>query len=239
MYLIYVGLVLIAVECTGQPLNFCDPGVNVGSQACNFEGIHRLSHFLAELKIITDGLVEQVAELKERIKDTEPQPTDSPGTRLSHLLAEQKNITDGLQERVAQLEERIRDTDCPVGYQRFQRTCYRFSTDRKPHRKARDTCHGEGGRLATVKDQETHDFLANHVRATTRANTWIGLTDEATEGSWVWDDGTSLVGDGIWGPYEPNGGTRENCADIYPSKNYRWNDHSCPSSNYYICEFIA
>ncbi|XP_035694040.1 CD209 antigen-like protein A [Branchiostoma floridae] len=160
-------------------------------------------------------------------------------SRLSHLLAEQKNITDSLKERVAQLEERNRDTACPVGYQRFQRTCYRFSTDQKPYSEARAICHGEGGRLATVKDQETHDFLTNHVRATTRANTWIGLSDQEAEGLWVWDDGTSLVGDGIWATDEPNGGTRENCAHIKPTRDYRWNDGPCPSSIYYICEFIA
>ncbi|XP_035694221.1 C-type lectin domain family 4 member F-like [Branchiostoma floridae] len=114
--------------------------------------------------------------------------------------------------------------------------CYRFSVDRKPYNESRATCHEEGGRLATVKNNETHNFLANHVRATTKAHTWIGLSDQETEGLWVWDDGTLRVGDGFWGTKEPNGGTRENCVHIYPDKDYRWNDSTCPSSYYYICE---
>ncbi|XP_035692699.1 CD209 antigen-like protein A [Branchiostoma floridae] len=160
--------------------------------------------------------------------------------RLSHILAEQRNTTDSLRERVAQLEGRIRDTDCPVGYQRFQRTCYRFSTNQKPYNESQATCHGEGGRLATVKNNETQNFLANHVKATTRAHTWIGLSDQEAEGLWVWDDGTLLVGDGIWGTGEPNGRTRENCAHISPGfHNGHWNDVACSMSNYYICEVLA
>ncbi|XP_078610832.1 alpha-N-acetylgalactosamine-specific lectin-like [Branchiostoma floridae x Branchiostoma japonicum] len=125
---------------------------------------------------------------------------------------------------------------CPIRYELFMGKCYRFSVDRKPYNESRATCHEEGGRLATVKNNETHNFLANHVRATTKAHTWIGLTDEATEGLWVWDYGTLLVGDGIWGTGEPNGGTRENCVHMYPKKDYLWNDSACPSSYYYICE---
>ncbi|XP_035693523.1 C-type lectin domain family 10 member A-like isoform X2 [Branchiostoma floridae] len=255
MYLIYMGLVLLAMECTGQPTFdcrspeekcICNPVVNVAGQSCNFDG-------LADIQAMLIAQQVQIARLQND-SDT------SEISRLSHLLAEQKNITDILKERVAQLEERIRDTasmettsslitesqptdssgTCPVGYQRFQRTCYRFSTDQKPYSEARAICHGDGGHLATVKNNETHDFLTNHVRATTRDHTWIGLSDQVTEGLWVWDDGTSLVGDGIWGTGEPNGSTGENCAQIYPGHhNYRWNDSTCPSSYYYICEVLA
>ncbi|XP_035692701.1 CD209 antigen-like protein A [Branchiostoma floridae] len=123
---------------------------------------------------------------------------------------------------------------CPTRYELFMGRCYRFSVDHKSYNESRATCHEEGGRLATVKNNETHNFLANRVRATTKAHTWIGLTDEATDGLWVWDDGTLRVGDGFWGAKEPNGGTRE--IHIYPDKDYRWNDSTCPSSYYYICE---
>ncbi|XP_066266209.1 perlucin-like protein isoform X1 [Branchiostoma lanceolatum] len=249
MSLTYMLMILFALECKGeQTLNcrgseekcVCNPVINVGTQTCNFDGQ------LADIQAMLIAQQVQIARLQNDSATSEI-------SRLSSLLAEQKNITDNLKERVAQLEERIRDTGtciftcnttespttCPAGYQQFQRTCYRFSTDQKPYSEARDTCHGEGGRLATVKTNWTHDFLANHVRATTHANTWIGLSDVETEGVWIWDDGTLLAGDGIWGTGEPNSGTGENCAHIYPDKDYRWNDSNCPRSYYYICEVLA
>ncbi|CAH1244534.1 CLEC10A [Branchiostoma lanceolatum] len=195
----------------------------------------RHRNHMADLQTV---LIAQQAHITRLQNDSKSSELD-----LQNLLAEQKKIIDSLKERVAQLEERIKDTGspttCPAGYQQFQRTCYRFSTDQKPYSEARDTCHGEGGRLATVKTNWTHDFLANHVRATTHANTWIGLSDVETEGVWVWDDGTLLAGEGMWGTGEPNGGTMENCVHIYADKDYRWNDNLCPRSYYYICEVLA
>nr|ABY54815.1 c-type lectin 2 [Branchiostoma belcheri] len=125
---------------------------------------------------------------------------------------------------------------CPARYELFNGNCYRFSTDQKPYNEAQAICQEEVVIWQPAKNNETHDFLANHVRDTTKGNTWIGLSDVVTEGQWVWDDGTLLVGDGIWGTGEPNGGTVENCVHIYPLKDYRWNDSTCPTSRYYICE---
>ncbi|XP_019639478.1 PREDICTED: perlucin-like protein isoform X3 [Branchiostoma belcheri] len=203
---------------------------------------------LQQLEDIQAMLIAQQVQISRLQNDSD----SSEISRLSRLLAEQRNITENLKKRVAQLEESISNTSsnmsdghittntepvsCPADYQKFNRTCYRFSTDKKPYSEARDTCHGEGGILATVKDEDTHNFLANHVSSTTHRNTWIGLSDLATEGLWVWDDGTLLLGQGIWGTGEPNGGRGENCAHIFPSKNYRWNDGPCSRSYNYICE---
>ncbi|KAI8503936.1 hypothetical protein Bbelb_180040 [Branchiostoma belcheri] len=248
MSLIYMLLVLFAVDCKGQPTLdcrgseekcVCSPVVNVGTQTCNSDG---------QLEDIQAMLIAQQVQISRLQNDSD----SSEISRLSRLLAEQRNITENLKKRVAQLEASISNTSsnmsdghvttntdqvfCPAGYQNFSRACYRFSTDGKPYTAARDTCHGEGGILATAKDEETHNFLTNHVRATTQQNTWIGLSDLANEGLWVWDDGIVFGGGGFWGTGEPNGGRVENCAHIRPLINYRWNDIACPNPYYYICE---
>ncbi|KAI8503937.1 High affinity choline transporter 1 [Branchiostoma belcheri] len=204
-------------KCVCNPVVHCPP--------CNFDG---------QVADVQTVLIAQQAQITRLQNDSQSAET------LLDLLAEQKKITNSLKNRVAQLEERIKTNDsavtCPARYWLFNGNCYRFSTDKKPYSEARDTCHGEGGILATVKDEGTHNFLANHVRATTQQRTWIGLSDLATEGLWVWDDGTLLFGEGIWKTNEPNGGRRENCVHIYTSRGYRWNDIACSNPYYYICE---
>ncbi|XP_066266734.1 alpha-N-acetylgalactosamine-specific lectin-like isoform X1 [Branchiostoma lanceolatum] len=233
MFLVVVHLVVFAIGCQGmraapddggsEEKCVCNPVVNVGSPPCNYDG------HMADLQTVLIAQQAHITRLQNNSKSSE------------NLLAEQKKITDSLMERVEQLEERIRSKDavitCPARYELFKGACYRFSTDQKPYNESQHICHEEGGRLATVKTNETHNFLTNHVRATTKAHTWIGLSDVETEGLWVWDDGTLMVGDGIWGTNEPNGGTGENCVHFYHgAHNYRWNDMPCAHAFFYICE---
>ncbi|XP_066266733.1 perlucin-like protein [Branchiostoma lanceolatum] len=237
MFLVCLVLVVFALGCRGlravpddgssEEKCVCNPVVNVGSPPCNYDG------HMADLQTVLIAQQAHITRLQNNSEGSESQ--------LLNLLAEQKKITDSLKERVEQLEERIRSKDavitCPARYELFKGTCYRFSTDQKPYNESQHTCNEEGGRLATVKTNETHNFLTNHVRATTKAHTWIGLSDVETEGVWIWEDGTVLVGDGIWGTNEPNGGTRENCVHFYHGVyNYRWNDVPCARSYFYICE---
>jgi len=73
---------------------------------------------------------------------------------------------------------------------------------------------------------------------------WIGLNDRASEGSWVWQDG-SLVSYLNWvGPAapfpgtEPNGGTNENCLEFIGSNGLNpmyWNDAPCTLDRGWAC----
>ncbi len=67
---------------------------------------------------------------------------------------------------------------------------------------------------------------------------WIGFTDQSSEGSWRWSDGTSIPYT-KWGPLVPNGGTSENCAEIAsaadPNYPNTWNDRECSWSRSFIC----
>ncbi|XP_078693200.1 CD209 antigen-like protein C isoform X4 [Branchiostoma floridae x Branchiostoma belcheri] len=233
MILVYLFVVVVATRCQvqGSAPNdgcseekcVCNPVVHC--PPCNFDGV-------ADVQTVLIAQQAQIARLQNDSR--------SADATLLDLLAEKEKITNSLKNRVAQLEERIRTKDsavtCPARYWLFNGNCYRFSTDKKPYTVSRDTCHREGGRLAIVKDEGTNNFLANHVRAATQQSTWIGLSDLANEGLWVWDDGIVFGGGGFWATREPNGGTKENCVHIYPSKGYRWNDGPCSRSYYYICE---
>ena len=66
---------------------------------------------------------------------------------------------------------------------------------------------------------------------------WIGLSDSAAEGSWVWVSGSAL-GSTSWAEGEPNdSGGVEDCAELRTDG--LWNDRDCASALSYICEVTA
>ena len=66
---------------------------------------------------------------------------------------------------------------------------------------------------------------------------WLGATDEATDGVWLWTNGaaaTDMVV-GKFADYQPNGGTDQNGLVI------QWNGHQlhdrdCSMECFYVCE---
>ena len=56
---------------------------------------------------------------------------------------------------------------------------------------------------------------------------WIGLSDVETESVWVWSDGTNTDYTNWDVPFEPNGGTGENCVDVVGTGQGHWNDYPC------------
>eukprot|EP00058_Branchiostoma_floridae_P020618 XP_002606108.1 hypothetical protein BRAFLDRAFT_88018 [Branchiostoma floridae] len=128
---------------------------------------------------------------------------------------------------------------CPSGYTSHGTMCYKaFSTAANFH-SARQTCAGESALLAMPRDAETNNFLMSFVSA---GYQWIGLSDEATEGRWVWEDGAvhDLEDNDYnnWGSNEPNGGTHESCASLRRPQD-DWNDAGCSTSYQFACETDA
>lgn len=92
---------------------------------------------------------------------------------------------------------------------------------------ARTACAGLGAHLAILSTQAI-DAVAETLVGT--HDTFIGLTDEVTEGQFVWVDGT-LLGFSNWETGEPNngnGGTAEDCAVIAGARPAKgWDDRPC------------
>jgi hypothetical protein len=82
-----------------------------------------------------------------------------------------------------------------------------------------------GGHLVSIQDEVENEFVrvefGNALGVDRRV--WIGFTDEGSEGSWHWSDGTK-VGFTNWNPGEPNNsGGAEHYAELLGSSG-RWND---------------
>ena len=77
-----------------------------------------------------------------------------------------------------------------------------------------------------------HSLQDNTVAASAMGRGWIGFNDITTDGTWVWSDGTPSDYT-IWSPNEPNGGTNENCGELF---NGVWNDLPCGNPHlYFLC----
>uniref|UniRef100_A0A8C7J1H8 C-type lectin domain-containing protein n=1 Tax=Oncorhynchus kisutch TaxID=8019 RepID=A0A8C7J1H8_ONCKI len=135
-----------------------------------------------------------------------------------------------------------RRSGCPVGWRKFDCSCYFLSIVSKTWEESRQDCLNRGGDLVIIQSRE------EQVRCSVMS--WIGLTDEAREGLWTWmcPYGSEFNHANLfcvlscicryWHPDEPNGGREENCGMI--QMNYdAWNDTSCSAALPWICEKYA
>ncbi|MCX6879168.1 MAG: lectin-like protein [Verrucomicrobia bacterium] len=65
------------------------------------------------------------------------------------------------------------------------------------------------GRVASFPDVQDYSRMAAKARQTTQGYLWIGLSDAATEGTWLWSNGSAATYS-RWLAGEPSGGTSEN-----------------------------
>ena len=111
---------------------------------------------------------------------------------------------------------------------------------------ARDACEADGFTLPLVRSEVEQDELwaalgpLFNLTANPRFGTWLGATDEAEEGVWVWVDG-EVAPYTNWRAGEPNNGfymdvqnTLEHCAEIEAEGT--WDDQSCAVIHPYACE---
>jgi hypothetical protein len=116
------------------------------------------------------------------------------------------------------------------------------------HPSAAAQCSASGMRLARVDDALENQWIVKTLHAPTLpADTgtnwiWLGGSDELTEGSWLWPDGTLFYQNGPvgslyfnWGPAEPNNARgAENCLAV--RVNFNWTDLQCTELHFYCCE---
>lgn len=89
----------------------------------------------------------------------------------------------------------------------------------------RTACESNGGHLVTIASELENQSIADVVGA---SKVWIGMTDEAQEGQWVWVTDEPVIYEN-WNPGEPNDNGGEDYALIYGSlhsNNGHWNDNS-------------
>uniref|UniRef100_A0A669F8B6 C-type lectin domain-containing protein n=1 Tax=Oreochromis niloticus TaxID=8128 RepID=A0A669F8B6_ORENI len=84
---------------------------------------------------------------------------------------------------------------CEGGWELHGEKCYYFSNNKSSWNQSRDECRAKGGDLVKIDSREEQTFLERRLRDVMTEDEdkfWIGLTDSAVDGRWVWADGSSL-----------------------------------------------
>jgi hypothetical protein len=108
--------------------------------------------------------------------------------------------------------------------------CYFFEkSDEKDWVDARTACtgRGTGWNLATIDDQTENDFIEQKLSN----DTWIGLNDRTTEGTFVWSSGSTSTFRS-WDGGEPSSGDCVNMSD----NDGDWSVEDCDDDEDYVCE---
>uniref|UniRef100_I3JBT5 C-type lectin domain-containing protein n=1 Tax=Oreochromis niloticus TaxID=8128 RepID=I3JBT5_ORENI len=80
---------------------------------------------------------------------------------------------------------------CAEGWELHGGKCYYFSNNKSSWNKSRDECRAKGGDLVKIDSREEQRRLKD-VMTRYEDKFWIGLTDSAVEGRWLWADGSPL-----------------------------------------------
>jgi len=124
--------------------------------------------------------------------------------------------------------------------------CYSVFLTEKTWFQARRACENLGGYLVSITSEDEMNFIWRKFGASfteTWKGPWVGLSDAAEEGNWVWVNGESgVIGEDTiytnWYVGEPDdccGG--QDCASIAGGHwGYKWSDSKCHNLLPYICE---
>lgn len=120
----------------------------------------------------------------------------------------------------------------------FGLNCYADVTSTATRAAAHAACTSTlGGHLVTIDSAAENDFV--WLEAMTFFSTsprWIDLSDQATEGTFVWSTGEPLSYTN-WASGEPsNSSGNEDCVEFRYSVN-EWNDANCGNARPFMCEY--
>ena len=104
------------------------------------------------------------------------------------------------------------------------------------------SCASVGAHLPYVETKEENEFLARLSQTKSRGKygLWLGGSDSATEGIWLWEPINTTIGSGTydeWYPGQPdNYRSKEHCLHMRQSYTWMWNDIRCDFSMTSVCE---
>ncbi|XP_042357099.1 C-type lectin domain family 12 member B-like isoform X2 [Plectropomus leopardus] len=169
--------------------------------------------------------------------------TDSLQGRIEALNTDKKN----LQSNKTTLEESC--GRCLEGWHLLKSSCYYYShhVSKKNWPDSRANCISQGGDLLVIDNFEEQQLMINNFPKVRTSGMWwengfwIGLTDVATAGTWVWINNVTEVETAYWKTGQPSrsGIQSGNCAAFYSYADNRqtlYNGNCADHLFNWICE---
>jgi hypothetical protein len=120
---------------------------------------------------------------------------------------------------------------CPCVRAEFDDHLYFACSSTSTWPEARAACRGAGYDLVAIDTVEESAFVVDLLGG---ASTWIGLTDDLSEGLWRWSNNSPSTFS-AWGAGEPNNSGNEDCA--HTRVDGLWNDTLCSTTMpQFVCE---
>uniref|UniRef100_A0ABM5GNH2 Macrophage mannose receptor 1-like isoform X2 n=1 Tax=Pogona vitticeps TaxID=103695 RepID=A0ABM5GNH2_9SAUR len=130
---------------------------------------------------------------------------------------------------------------CADGWLFFDNKCFRIfgfnENEREKWTVARTDCRNQGGNLATIPSKAVQAFLTVHLKSAT-ADTWIGLNDITSEGTFLWTDGSGVYYTN-WDNGFPSQFYPDDCVFMLKRPERmagNWRNEPCEAKKSYICQ---
>ncbi|KAK1149134.1 CD209 antigen-like protein E [Acipenser oxyrinchus oxyrinchus] len=123
---------------------------------------------------------------------------------------------------------------CPLDWRQTGRSCYMFSDQQKTWTDSQSFCQSKQSTLLIINNaKEQQDIIS---KKNLSWYYWIGLSDRVKEGDFRWVDDTSInTTEQFWEDDQPDDWqSNEDCIHLYYDG--LWNDISCDTQLYFICE---
>merc|ERR1711915_126474 len=130
---------------------------------------------------------------------------------------------------------------CPSGWTALGGSCYMVASRMSTWYAAQTFCREQGGYLAEITNMSEFSLLEQYL-LNYESNYWIGLTDDAKEGAWIWSESDVQATWTNWGPGDPNSYYGdEDCVNLLSKLAHTFNDSPCDRIEIYpshgLCEF--
>jgi len=183
-------------------------------------------------------------------------------TPKSHLAHDRTTVFSGYLieaancKNVVQSNRLWEDISCDVANQPFfdhmscvKDVCYFLKRESEKWNDAKAKCEKYGKILAEVRNMDQAEEMIRYVRYLNIQNSqkfWLGGTDEATEGQWVWEGSGDIITNSSfvnWTYTNPDVVAAQDCMSQWDSVNqvklpreFGWDSESCPIKKPYLCQ---
>ncbi|KAM4611393.1 ladderlectin-like [Polymixia lowei] len=130
-----------------------------------------------------------------------------------------------------------RATKCPDGWTKYCSRCFIYVSTERTWAESERNCLSLGGNLASIHShQEYHDVQDMTKKlAKPFPVTWLGGSDAAQEGVWLWSDGERFSYTN-WGKGEPNNSGKDQHCLVMNFRDVKlWDDEHCDRTFPSVC----